>query len=86
MNHAVRILYFASLREHVGIAEEDLRIDAGTTVHHLLERLRARDSTWAQALGPSQRIMVSVNQELARPETPLGAGDEVAFFPPVTGG
>lgn len=86
MSQCVHILYFASLRERVGTAAEDLPIDRDTTVTALLDRLRQRDGQWADALGAGERILVAVNQELARPETLLRAGDEVAFFPPVTGG
>jgi molybdopterin converting factor subunit 1 len=82
----IRILYFASLRERVGIEAESLALEATACVGDLLERLRARDATWAAALGSTQRVLVAVNQEMARPETPLADGDEVALFPPVTGG
>lgn len=86
MNPSIRVLYFASLREQVGIPEEDVHLDAGMTVADLLKQLRSRGQRWAQALAWGQRIMIAVNQELARPDTLLGDGDEVAFFPPVTGG
>jgi molybdopterin synthase sulfur carrier subunit len=82
----IRILYFASLRERVGLAEESLPADASLTVADLLERLRSRGEPWASALAADVRIMAAVNQEIARPETPVADGDEVAFFPPVTGG
>jgi len=82
----IRILYFASLRERVGSAGEDLILDGAACVGDLLELLRGRGGTWAEALGDSQRVLVAVNQEMARPETPLADGDEVGLFPPVTGG
>jgi len=46
----------------------------------------ARGGAWATALAQGKAVRVAVNQEMAEPSTPLKAGDEVAFFPPVTGG
>jgi molybdopterin synthase sulfur carrier subunit len=82
----IRVLYFASLREQVGTGAEELAIDDSRTVADILARLRARGSPWSEALGPSQKVLSAVNQEMARPASPVRDGDEVAFFPPVTGG
>lgn len=82
----VNILYFASLRERVGRAGEELPLDGISCVGDLLDRLRARGGAWAESLDAGQRVLVAVNQEMARPETPIAGGDEVALFPPVTGG
>lgn len=82
----IRILYFARLREAVGTAGEDLALDGMVCVGDLLARLRQRGGVWSEALSASQRVLVAVNQEMARPETPLAEGDEVGLFPPVTGG
>jgi molybdopterin synthase sulfur carrier subunit len=84
---SIRILYFARLREDMGVAGEmyELPMDAGD-VKSLRARLIARGGASAVALGPGKAVRVSVNQDLARDDTPVKPGDEVAFFPPVTGG
>lgn len=81
------VRYFASLRERLGVAEEHLawRDDLGT-VGALRESLRRRGGVWAEALAPEQRVLCAVNQELSSPKAQVRDGDEVAFFPPVTGG
>ena len=83
----IRILYFARFREQLGLAEETLARPPGVaTVAGLLAHLHARGGVWAATLGEGERLLTAVNQELARPETPLRDGDELAIFPPVTGG
>jgi len=83
----IRILYFARLRERLGVADETIPPLAGkATVGDLAAMIRRRGGAWAEALGTDQAILAAVNQELARPDTPVADGDEVAFFPPVTGG
>jgi molybdopterin synthase sulfur carrier subunit len=81
----VRLLYFAGLREQVGTAGEDLEVSP-TTVAGLRALLMARGGVWQSALAQGKALRVAVNQEMAQPGTPLKPGDEVAFFPPVTGG
>jgi len=83
----IRILYFARLREEMGIAQEmfDLPQAAGD-VKSLRAQLFARGGAAAVAFAPGKAVRVSVNQDLAREDTPVRAGDEIAFFPPVTGG
>jgi sulfur-carrier protein len=81
----IKVLYFASLREQVGTHGEDL--DASpTTVAGLRTLLMARGGAWQSALAQGKALRVAVNQEVAQPTTPVKPGDEVAFFPPVTGG
>jgi molybdopterin synthase sulfur carrier subunit len=83
----VTILYFASLRESLGCSREQVALAGGTaTVSSLLEQLRNRSVPWAEAFAPGKRWRVAVNQQMADAATPLKPGDEVAFFPPVTGG
>ena len=83
----VTLLYFASLRERLGRSREEVPLPPGTpTVASLLEQLRARDERWTDALAPGKAWRVAVNQRMADPSTPLKPGDEVALFPPVTGG
>jgi molybdopterin synthase sulfur carrier subunit len=83
----VTVLFFASLRERVGSSREMVPLAApNATVSMLVESLRARDGAWAEAFAPGSTWRVAVNQRMADLATPLAAGDEVAFFPPVTGG
>lgn len=83
----VTLLYFASLRERLGRSREEVALPPGIpTVESLVEHLRARDERWTEALAPGKAWRVAVNQRMADPATTLKPGDEVAFFPPVTGG
>ena len=83
----VTLLYFASLRESLGCSREELALLSGTaTVSSLVEELRARGAQWTEAFAPGKTWRVAVNQRMAHLATVLKPGDEVAFFPPVTGG
>jgi len=83
----MRILYFAWMRERAGRAEETLALPATVaTVAELAAWLRARDAAGAMAFANPAVIRAAVNQVFAPPDTPVADGDEVAFFPPVTGG
>ena len=82
----IKILYFASLREKLGTAGEELALPAGVAdVGGVLELLAQRGGEWA-TLAAVKNLKSAVNQEMARHTTAVKAGDEVAFFPPVTGG
>lgn len=81
----IRVLYFASLREAVGTAHEQVSVPADVrTVAQLRELLGSRGGDW-EALSRNS-LRVALNQQMAGPESVLHEGDEVAFFPPVTGG
>jgi molybdopterin converting factor subunit 1 len=83
----IHILYFAWLRERTGCGEEDVEVDPEVaTVGSLVALLRARNAGYASAFAHPRLVRCAVNQVFAGPDTPIGAGDEVAFFPPVTGG
>jgi molybdopterin synthase sulfur carrier subunit len=83
----VTLLYFASLRESLGCSREQLALPSGNaTVSMVVEALRNRDGRWTEAFAPGKTWRVAVNQQMADLATPVKAGDEVAFFPPVTGG
>ncbi|WP_337262114.1 MULTISPECIES: molybdopterin synthase sulfur carrier subunit [unclassified Serratia (in: enterobacteria)] len=80
----INILFFAQVRELVGTAT--LAVPAQyPTVESLRKALCERGERWALAL-ESGKLLMAVNQSLVASEHPLQAGDEVAFFPPVTGG
>ena len=83
----VKILYFASVREKLGNDAEDIDLPAGVaTVAGLRSHLRSRGGAWADALAENKLLRTAVNQDMAPPAAAIKAGDEVAFFPPVTGG
>jgi len=83
----VRVLYFASVREKVGRQAEELELPAGVaTIAGLRSHLRSRGGAWAEALADTKLLRTAVNQDMVSPAAAIGAGDEVAFFPPVTGG
>ena len=81
----IKVLYFASLREQVGTPGEDLDVSPAT-VAGLRTFLMARGGAWQSALAHGKALRVAVNQQMAQPTTQVKPGDEVAFFPPVTGG
>jgi molybdopterin synthase sulfur carrier subunit len=83
----VTLLYFASLRESLGCSREQLALpSANATVSALVDVLRNRDGKFSDAFAPGKSWRVAVNQNMADLATPVKPGDEVAFFPPVTGG
>jgi molybdopterin synthase sulfur carrier subunit len=84
---AVTILYFAWLRERTGTTQESLELPDGlTTIGDLIAHLRARGGGYEAAFSLGRVIRAAVNQNFADPSTPIAPGDEIAFFPPVTGG
>lgn len=83
----MQVLYFAWLRQKVGLAEETVTPPEGVrTVSALADWLATRSPGHAAAFADRDAIRCAVNQDFATPDTPVGPGDEVAFFPPVTGG
>jgi molybdopterin synthase sulfur carrier subunit len=82
----LKILYFASLRETLGTGSEELRLPVGVAdVAGLIGLLAARGGPW-EGLATVRNLRCAVNQEMAQLDSPIGPGDEIAFFPPVTGG
>jgi molybdopterin synthase sulfur carrier subunit len=86
MAEPVRLLYFAWVRERIGTGAEELGIDAPMPLSRLLEALRARSAGHAAALEDMGRIRAALNQEFVGWDAEVSPGDEVALFPPVTGG
>ncbi len=83
----IEVLFFARLREQLGTAREQLEaapelLDVGSVI----EKLRGRCGVWEEVFGDGQTVLMAVNQQVANLTTPVKDGDEVAFFPQVTGG
>lgn len=75
----VKVRLFASLREEVGVKETEVELETGATANSLWRKV-------VQDKDMPRGVMTAVNLDYAGPETKLRDGDEVAFFPPVTGG
>lgn len=83
----VKILFFAGLREQLGTSGEEVELPAGVgTVAGLRSHLKARGGAYEKAFADKSLVRIAVNQEMVSSASPVTAGDEVAFFPPVTGG
>lgn len=81
----VEVLYFAWVRERIGLPREQVETNA-TTVADLVDELRAREDRYALAFSDLRALRVAVDQELTDFSAPLSGAREVAFFPPMTGG
>ena len=81
----ITLRYFASIREALGLGQEDWQTQA-QTVAELRQELIARGGVYADALGSTRALRAALNQDLCEGTAVLNDGCEVAFFPPVTGG
>ena len=81
----ITLLYFAWVRERIGLPKETVETTA-TTVKELVEELRARDERYAVAFSDLASLRVAIDQDLVDFDAPLIGAKEVAFFPPMTGG
>ncbi len=83
----MKVLYFAWFKDKVGTAEEDIPLPDGVAdVASLMDWLRSRGGGHAEALADPAIVRCAVNQEYVDGSHPVRDGDEIAFFPPVTGG
>jgi molybdopterin synthase sulfur carrier subunit len=83
----VKVLFFAALREQLGTSAEEIQLPAAvSTVAGLRSHLMARGGAWESVFADKKLVRVAVNQDMVPPTARIKAGDEVAFFPPVTGG
>lgn len=83
----MKVLYFAWLKTKTGTAAETVTPpDSVTDLAGLIDWLRTKSEGHAEALEDLDAIAFAVNQEFAEADAKLGPGDEIAFFPPVTGG
>lgn len=81
----IKVLYFAWIRERIGVPRESVETSA-TTVAELVEELKTREDRYAAAFADVSAVRVALDQELAEFDAPLADVREVAFFPPMTGG
>jgi molybdopterin synthase sulfur carrier subunit len=81
----IDVLYFAWVRERIGLPKEQVETSAAT-VAELVEELKLREERYAAAFEDVSALRVAVDQELADFDAPLAGVREVAFFPPMTGG
>ena len=83
----MKILYFAHFREKTNVAEETIDLPNGVTdVKTLIDWLVDRNDSFANAFSDLEHVRVAVNQEHVDFDMPVKTGDEIAFFPPMTGG
>lgn len=83
--NTITVRFFARLREELGTDQMTIEAKPGLTAGDVLEDLASQGGTWTQLQG-DQPVMIAINQAMAKPGTAVQAGDELAFFPPVTGG
>ena len=83
----LKILFFAGLREQLGSSGEEIEVPADiSTVAGLRSHLRSRGGPYEKAFADKSLVRIAVNQDMVPATARIKAGDEVAFFPPVTGG
>jgi sulfur-carrier protein len=84
---ALKIVYFAWVRERIGRTDETVEPPAGTkTVADLVAWLRTRGEEYEYAFENPQLVRAAIDHEHVKPQAPLGDAREIAFFPPMTGG
>ena len=82
----VKVIFIASIREDLGLNETEVALDGPSTVADLVKLLvECHGAKWSEALS-RENTLVAVNQTMVDDQHTIHAGDEVAFFPPVTGG
>lgn len=81
-----KILYFARLAEILGTKSDTIDVQDCATVADLVTQLRSRGEPYASAFDGDTRVLVAINQEMSEPDSKISNMDEIAFFPPVTGG
>lgn len=83
----IQLRFFASVREALGTAQESVTLpDHVRTIGGVHEFLRQRGGVWAETLAEGRALRIAHNHQMIDADTPIAEGDEVAFFPPVTGG
>ncbi len=85
MTEQIKILYFASLRDKLDLSEENIQWDSPLSVREIKDLLLARDGKW-QIFAKDKNILSALNHTMVKDDAKVNNGDELAFFPPVTGG
>lgn len=81
----VKVLFFAQLKEQLGCGDYDVAVDSTVTLAWLKEHLVKENEHWREHFA-NKKLLMAVNQEMVDASAQVNDGDEVAFFPPVTGG
>ena len=82
----IKVCYFARFREKLGVQQEYIELAEGSQVAQLLQQLAQREGVWAELFACPERVLVAINQDMSHLQAQINQGDEVALFPPVTGG
>lgn len=83
----IKILYFASIREQLNCSEEEIEFNKNfQTISQLKQLLAGRGNRWQSIFTDNKQLISSVNQEVVKEDQTINDGDEIAFFPQVTGG
>ena len=87
MTTELQLFYFARLRQAVGVSQEKIALPTDVAcVQDLMHWLAHRGGAWQEEFSGCRPLRAAINQTLAGNTAPISAGDEIAFFPPVTGG
>ena len=82
----MKVVYFAWLRERTGVSEETVEVGSMTSVAHLIEHLKGLSEGHEMAFADMAAVRVAVNMKVTDFDAPLAGAEEIAFFPPMTGG
>ncbi len=83
----IKIKYFARLSESLGLKSEEIEYNNQiSTAEDLINQLIKRDDNWSNEFSGENKVLLAVNQQMSERDATVKDGDEVAFFPPVTGG
>lgn len=82
----IKVLFFAGFREQLGTRERDVQVALPASIGSVVEQLvREGGDTWREVL-QGDNVVIALNQEVCEVDAPVSDGDELAFYPPVTGG
>jgi len=82
----VSVKYFARFRETLKCSEEEIELSNNAQLKDLISLLTARKGEWQKVFSNTNSLLYAINQNIAKPEEVLFENDEIAFYPPVTGG
>ena len=85
MRDQLEVLFFAQLKEELGCDSCSIEIDGEVSIYQLKQRLAAQNENWLKSFS-GKKLLAAINQQMVGDEAIVKASDEVAFFPPVTGG